>query len=115
MEPARRRRHVAVLHTGGTLGMVRDAGGAYAPRAGALSEALRRLPELDDARLPSVRLAEEDELLDSSDVRPRDWQRIADWVGAAFAGGGDAPPPTGSWCCTARTPWPTAPPRSPSC
>jgi L-asparaginase len=95
MEPARRRRHVAVLHTGGTLGMVRDAGGAYAPRTGALSEALRRLPELDDARLPSVRLAEEDELLDSSDVRPRDWQRIADWVGAAFAGGGDAPPADG--------------------
>ena len=75
-----RRHHVVVLHTGGTLGMVRDADGAFAPRRGALEDALRRLPELDDPRLPSVRLEEFDELLDSSDVLPSDWQRIADRV-----------------------------------
>jgi L-asparaginase len=95
MDPAPRRRHVVVLHTGGTLGMVRDAGGAYAPRAGALAEALRRLPELDDPRLPSVRLEEADELIDSSDVRPRDWQRIADRVAVAFGGDPDAAPADG--------------------
>ena len=82
------RRHVVVLHTGGTLGMERDASDAYAPRVGALAAALRRLPELDDPRLPSLRLEEFDELLDSSDVRPREWQRIADRVAAAFAGEG---------------------------
>jgi len=82
------RRHVVVLHTGGTLGMVRDASGAYAPRADALAAALRQLPELDDPRLPRLRLEEFDDLLDSSDVRPREWQRIADRVAAAFAGGG---------------------------
>jgi L-asparaginase len=80
------RRHVVVVHTGGTLGMVRDADGAYAPRAGALAQGLRRLPELDDARLPTLRLEESGDLIDSSDVRPRDWQRIADRVAAAFAG-----------------------------
>jgi len=85
------RRHVGLLHTGGTLGMVPDATGAYAPRAGALAAALARLPELDDPRLPSVRLEEFDELLDSSDVRPGDWQRIADRVAAAFRGGGTPP------------------------
>lgn len=86
-----RRHHVVVLHTGGTLGMVRDADGAFAPRRGALEDALRRLPELDDPRLPSVRLEEFDELLDSSDVLPSDWQRIADRVAAAFAGGAGRP------------------------
>ncbi len=90
---APRRAHVVVLHTGGTLGMVRDDDGAYAPRAGALAAALARLPELDDPRLPSVRLEEFDELLDSSDVRPADWQLIADRVAAAFAGDADAQPP----------------------
>jgi L-asparaginase len=80
------RRHVVVVHTGGTLGMVRDADGAYAPRAGALAQGLQRLPELDDARLPTLRLEESGDLIDSSDVRPRDWQRIADRVAAAFAG-----------------------------
>lgn len=79
------RRHVVVLHTGGTLGMVRDATGAYAPRAGALERALADLPELRDPRLPTLRLEEFDELLDSSDVRPREWQRMAERVAAAFA------------------------------
>jgi len=97
--PAERRR-VVVLHTGGTLGMVRDASGAYAPRAGALASALARLPELDDPRLPNVRLEEFDELLDSSDLRPSDWQRIAERVAAAFRGApvgarGGAPPADG--------------------
>jgi len=75
--------------------MVRDPDGAYAPRAGALATALARLPELDDPRLPSVRLDEFDELLDSSDVRPGDWQRIADRVAVAFRGGDGSPPADG--------------------
>lgn len=94
MTRASARRHVVVLHTGGTLGMEREATGAFAPRAGALQRALAHLPELDDPRLPTIRLEEFDELLDSSDVRPREWQRMADRVAAAFAGTGpDGPGP----------------------
>ncbi|MFN2321744.1 MAG: type I asparaginase [Trueperaceae bacterium] len=85
-EPAPRRR-VALLHTGGTVGMVRGDDGAYAPRAGALAQALARLPELHDPRLPDVRLEELDTLLDSSDVRPADWQRFADRIAAALEDG----------------------------
>ena len=81
------RRRVALLHTGGTVGMVRGDDGAYAPRRGALAQALARLPELRDPRLPEVQLEELDTLLDSSDVRPTDWQRFADRVAAALAGG----------------------------
>jgi L-asparaginase len=73
-----RRPRVLLVHTGGTLGMRRGDDGAYACEPGALAEALARLPELRDPALPEVRLLEEGPLLDSSDMRPRDWQRIAD-------------------------------------
>lgn len=72
------RPRVLLLHTGGTLGMRRGADGAYAPSPGALAEALARLPELDRAPLPEVELVEFEPLLDSSDMRPTDWQRVAD-------------------------------------
>lgn len=81
--------HVTVLHVGGTIGMVRDAGGSYAPRAGALAEALETIDELADPRLPRMRLVELDPLKDSSDVRASDWQRYADEVAAAFENGSD--------------------------
>ncbi len=88
LRPAARRR-VALVHTGGTLGMVRNAEGAYAPRRGALAAALARLPEFEDPRLPDVTLDELDVLLDSSDVRPGDWQRFADRAAQAFRTGAD--------------------------
>lgn len=83
------RRRVTLLHTGGTAGMVRGPDGAFVPRAGALARALAAIPELADPRLPEVRLEELEVLLDSSDVRPADWQRFADRVAAAFEGGAD--------------------------
>lgn len=86
-----RRRRVKLLHTGGTLGMVRDEHGAYAPRPGALAQALAGLTELHDPRLPLVDLEELDPLLDSSDMRPADWQAIADRVASAFGAAGDDP------------------------
>ena len=86
---------MVVLHTGGTLGMVARADGAFEPRPGALGRALARLPDLRDARLPAVRLEEFEPLLDSSDMRPGDWQRIAERTAAAFAGDQHHPPADG--------------------
>jgi L-asparaginase len=80
------RPRVLLLHTGGTLGMRRGPDGSYAPAPGALAELLGRLPELDDPALPSIDLLEEDPLLDSSDMRPADWQRIADTIVERAAG-----------------------------
>jgi L-asparaginase len=74
------RARVLLLHTGGTLGMRRGPDGSYAPAAGALAALLERLPELDDPALPEIELVEQDPLLDSSDMRPHDWQRIADTI-----------------------------------
>lgn len=84
-------RTVVVLHTGGTLGMVARPDGAFVPRRGALAHSLAALPELRDARLPRLRLEEFDPLLDSSDMRPRDWQQMADRVAAAFTGSDQHP------------------------
>lgn len=71
------RPHVLLLHTGGTLGMHRGARG-YEPRRGHLASLLAGMPELDHPDLPRFTLVEHDPLLDSSDMRPADWQRLAD-------------------------------------
>ena len=83
------RARVTVLHAGGTIGMVRDPGGAYVPRAGALARTLEEDATLRDARLPAFDLVDLVPLQDSSNVRPNDWQRYADAVGEAFTGGSD--------------------------
>ncbi len=49
----------------------------YAPSAGYLAELLARMPELSDPSLPSVELVEFAPLLDSADMVPSDWSRIA--------------------------------------
>jgi L-asparaginase len=72
------RQRVLLLHTGGTLGMRRGSDGAYAPAPGALADQLAGMPELSRPPLPVVELRELDELLDSSDMRPENWQCIAD-------------------------------------
>lgn len=71
------RPHVLLLHTGGTLGMRRGSRG-YAPEPGHLEAQLARMSDLNHPDLPSYRLVEHEPLLDSSDMRPADWQRLAD-------------------------------------
>jgi len=65
-----------LAHTGGTIGMRRGERG-YAPSPGHLAHLLSRLPELNDPSLPEVELVEFAPLLDSADLAPSDWSRIA--------------------------------------
>lgn len=67
---------VLLAHTGGTIGMRRGERG-YAPQAGHLAELLSRMPELQDPRLPQIELVEFSPLLDSADMLPADWTRVA--------------------------------------
>lgn len=67
---------VKIIHTGGTLAMAREAG-AWAPRRGHLESLMKAMPELEHEWLPDWRLFEFDELLDSSNVGPVEWQSIA--------------------------------------
>ncbi len=68
-------RSVYIAYTGGTIGMKRTAGG-YRPAPGFLAEQLRAAP-FDAAELPRVTLHEYAPLLDSAEMSPDNWARIA--------------------------------------
>lgn len=70
------RPHVLILHVGGTIGMRHTAGG-YGTHPGHLAELLAGMPELKRVELPSWDLHEYDPLLDSAEMTPDDWVRIA--------------------------------------
>jgi L-asparaginase len=76
-------RRVLVAYTGGTIGMDRTATG-YAPRAGYLRDQLAQLPGLHGPGMPEVELDAFDPLLDSSNMRPADWVRIAERLAARY-------------------------------
>lgn len=70
------RKTICILNTGGTIGMVRTAEG-YAPQPGTLERFLATMPELEDPCMPAWHLERLEPLLDSADMRPEDWLRIA--------------------------------------
>lgn len=74
---------VLLAHTGGTIGMRRGERG-YAPSPGHLAELLRGMPELDDPAIPEFELLEFDPLLDSADMVPADWERIANRIAERY-------------------------------
>ena len=74
------RKRVCVIHVGGTIGMTRDAQGVYVPQPGFLEAYLGKMPELDLDYLPRIELVVLEPLLDSAEMRPRDWVRIAETI-----------------------------------
>ncbi len=69
-------RRVALIHTGGTIGMHRGPRG-YEPAPGHLAQQLDTMRELEHPALPRFELIEFEPLLDSADMEPSDWERIA--------------------------------------
>jgi L-asparaginase len=67
-------RRVAIIHTGGTIGMRRGSNG-YVPEPGYLGGLLEAMPELHE--VADYDLVELDPLLDSASIRPRDWLELA--------------------------------------
>jgi len=70
------RPRVAVLHVGGTIGMVKGDEG-FGPKQGFFEAYLASMPELGRADVPEHDVSTLEPLLDSSDMRPDDWVRIA--------------------------------------
>lgn len=70
------RPRVLILATGGTIGC-RPGPRGYEPEPGFLAAELQDLPELRSPQVPAWELEELDPPLDSSDVLPGDWLRIA--------------------------------------
>jgi L-asparaginase len=65
-----------ILDTGGTIGMKRTPTG-YAPAPGYLAQQMTALPELKSDIMPDYDIHEYDPLLDSSNITPNDWSKIA--------------------------------------
>lgn len=72
-------KRVLIIYTGGTLGMKpREDDGALVPSTGFLAELLMDQNEFRQKdKLPSLEILEWDPLLDSSDILPSDWGRLA--------------------------------------
>ena len=77
------RRRVYIAYTGGTIGMKKTREG-YAPAPGHLQEQMRRIPELEDAAVPEYALSEYQPLLDSANMVPADWLKIATDIHARY-------------------------------
>jgi L-asparaginase len=70
------KKHIYVAYTGGTIGM-RSSSQGFIPAAGFLSETLAKMPEFHRSEMPDFTIQEYDKLIDSSDMSPSDWQKIA--------------------------------------
>ena len=71
------KKSIYIAYTGGTIGMERSKQG-YVPIAGALAKNIAAMPEFFRAEMPNFTIHEYSPLIDSSDMCPADWQRIAD-------------------------------------
>lgn len=70
------RKRVYIAYTGGTIGMKRSPGG-YLPEPGFLQEQMGAMPELGHDSMPEFVIHEYAPLLDSSNMTPREWVKIA--------------------------------------
>ncbi|KAF0700232.1 Aste57867_9241 [Aphanomyces stellatus] len=68
---------VLILYTGGTFGMAPDAVGTLHPKSGFLEQKVREMDEFKFGGMPKVTIIEWEEPIDSSDMSPLDWGRIA--------------------------------------
>ncbi len=71
-----RAKTIYIANTGGTIGM-RLAGRGYAPEKGFLAAQMANMPEFRRPELPCYEIEEMEPLLDSSNIRPPDWMRLA--------------------------------------
>ncbi|MFT4654176.1 MAG: L-asparaginase [Kangiellaceae bacterium] len=78
------KKHIYVAYTGGTIGMKPSSKG-FVPAAGYLSETLAKMPEFHRSEMPDFTIHEYDNLLDSSDMDPSDWQTIAQDIASNYA------------------------------
>lgn len=84
MEDAVKKR-VAILYTGGTIGMKPTPDG-YAPEPGHLSRLMASMPDFSAPEVPAYIIREYEPLLDSSNMGPRHWQIIAKDIAKLYTG-----------------------------
>lgn len=77
------KKHICILHTGGTIGMVRSQQG-YLPKSGYLETALSAIPDLMAESMPRYTFVEMNPLLDSSDMAVNDWNKIGEEIAKRY-------------------------------
>ena len=70
---------VCILYTGGTIGMQQTAGG-FAPSTGYFEEQVTSLMDQAGRSLPACEVHSMQPLLDSVNIIPADWLRMAAWI-----------------------------------
>ncbi|WP_448549845.1 asparaginase [Thalassotalea fusca] len=71
------KKKIYVAYTGGTIGMMASEDG-YIPIKGHLSDSINAMPDFHREEMPDFTINEYRPLIDSSNMTPSDWQRIAD-------------------------------------
>lgn len=71
------KKRIYIAYTGGTIGMKPSEQG-YVPVKGHLSDAILKTPDFHREEMPEFTINEYSPLIDSSNMTPNDWQRIAD-------------------------------------
>jgi L-asparaginase len=77
------KKRIYVAYTGGTIGMMQSTQG-FIPAKGHLTESINALPEFHRSEMPEFTISEYQPLIDSSNMTPSDWQRIADDIKANY-------------------------------
>jgi len=71
------KKRIYIAYTGGTIGMKASDNG-YIPVKGHLTDSIMAMPEFHREEMPEFSIHEYLPLIDSSNMTPSDWQRIAD-------------------------------------
>lgn len=71
------KKRIYIAYTGGTIGMKASKNG-YIPVKGHLTESINAMPDFHRDEMPEFTIHEYQPLIDSSNMTPADWQRIAD-------------------------------------
>ncbi len=71
------KKRIYIAYTGGTIGMKASSKG-YIPVKGHLTESIIAMPDFHREEMPDFSIHEYQPLIDSSNMTPADWQRIAD-------------------------------------
>lgn len=77
MNNSKNPKNIYVAYTGGTIGMKPSEEG-FVPVKSHLTDSIAQMPDFHRIEMPSFTINEYDPLIDSSNMTPNDWQRIAD-------------------------------------
>ena len=77
------KKKIYVAYTGGTIGMMQSTQG-FVPVKDHLTDSINALPEFHRCEMPDFTINEYQPLIDSSNMTPSDWQRIADDIKAHY-------------------------------